>query len=140
MDVVAPVITGAKLRPTRFVAGKKVRKATAKRKAVGAKLRFALSEEAAVTVRIDALVRGRRNAAAKCVKPSKAPRGERCTRAVRKGAIRTTGAAGANRVNVTGRLKGKKLTPGRYRLRLTAKDAGANVSQAVRIAFRILRP
>src|SRR4029078_6224222 len=118
-------------------AGKKVRKAKGKRKAVGAKLRFTLSEAGALTVRIDALKRGRRNAKGKCVKPSKAPKGKRCTRAVRKGSLHKAGVAGANIVKITGRLKGKNLKPGRYRLRLTAKDAAGNTSKAITIDFRI---
>ena len=48
--------------------------------------------------------------------------------------------AGANTVKITGRLKGKNLKPGAYRLRLTVKDAACNTSKTTTITFRILRP
>src|SRR5215208_823893 len=112
-DTTAPVITGAKLKPTRFLAGKKVRKAKGGKPAVGAKLRFALSERGAISVRIEKRKSGRR-----------------------KGTLRKAGVPGRNTVKITGRLKGKKLKPGPYRLKLTVKDAAGNKSKATTIKFR----
>ena len=59
---------------------------------------------------------------------------------MRKGSLHKAGVAGANTVKITGRLKGKNLKPGRYRLRLTAKDAAGNTSKAITIDFRIVKP
>ena len=47
-----------------------------------------------------------------------------CTRAIRRGALTRAGIQGANRVAITGRLRGKRLRPGPYRATLRAKDAG----------------
>ena len=48
-------------------------------------------------------------------------------------------AAGANAITFGGRLRGKRLRPGRYVALLTATDAAGNVSRARSIRFTILR-
>jgi hypothetical protein len=59
----------------------------------------------------------------------------------RVGTIRRRGlSAGPRRIFFNGRLKGRKLRPGRYLAVLTAKDAAGNVSAVRRIRFRVLRP
>jgi Tol biopolymer transport system component len=136
-DTLAPVVSGVSLSPRRFLAGKRVKKRTRTRPAIGARLRFLLSEAATVTVRIDRLLPGRR-LAQRCVRPKRAPRGRTCTRAVRRGALKRAGTAGANRIDVTGTLRGRRLAPGRYRLTVKAKDAAGNVSSRVRVKFRVL--
>jgi hypothetical protein len=44
-----------------------------------------------------------------------------------------------NHVKFTGRLRGRKLRPGRYRLVMVAVDAAANESPRKRLKFRIVR-
>jgi hypothetical protein len=62
-------------------------------------------------------------------------------RGKRVGTIRRRGLSkGAHRVRFNGRLKGRKLRPGRYLAVLTATDAAGNVSRPRRIRFRVLRP
>jgi hypothetical protein len=52
------------------------------------------------------------------VKPTRRNRGaRRCTRYVRmRGSYSRAGSAGLNRFRFSGRLRGRKLKPGRYRL------------------------
>jgi CSLREA domain-containing protein len=54
------------------------------------------------------------------------------------GAFARRGVRGANRFRFTGRLSGKRLGPGRYRLLAIARDAAGNVSRLVRREFRIV--
>ena len=61
-------------------------------------------------------------------------------RLTRKGALRRSGVAGRNRVPFSGRVGGRKLAPGRYRLTLAARDAAGRRSAPVRLRFRIVRP
>jgi hypothetical protein len=62
-------------------------------------------------------------------------------RGKRVGTIRRRGLSkGAHRVRFNGRLRGRKLRPGRYLAILTATDRAGNVSRPRRIRFRVLRP
>jgi hypothetical protein len=49
-------------------------------------------------------------------------------------------AAGRQRIFFSGRLRGRRLRPGRYVAVLIARDAAGNVSDPVRIRFRVLAP
>lgn len=48
------------------------------------------------------------------------------------------GRAGANRFRLTGRLRGRRLRPGRYRLIATPVDPAGNTGRAHRTTFRLL--
>ena len=78
-DTTLPVLSRVSIAPRRFLAGRRVKPRTRRRPAIGARLRFTLSETARVTIRIDALLKGRR-LKKRCVPPRRAPRGRRCTR------------------------------------------------------------
>ena len=79
--------------------------------------------------------------AKKCVKPTaKLKKAKRCTRYVTVGVLTRKGAAGANRAAFSGRIKQRKLAPGRYRATLVAADAGGLKSAPARVGFRVLRP
>ena len=138
-DTTAPVLSGVSVAPRRFLPGRRVRPRTRKRPAIGARLRFTLSEAATVTIRIDALLPGRR-LKKRCVAPRRAPRGRTCRRAVRRGTLTRVASAGANRVKLTGRLRGRRLPAGPYRATLRARDAAGNVSAPSRTRFTVLRP
>lgn len=84
-----------------------------------ARISFSLSEKAAVRITVERKRKGK-------------------WRRV-KGALRSNGAAGANKLRFTGRLAGKKLKPGRHRLVAVATDAAGNRSPAARKAFTIRR-
>jgi hypothetical protein len=50
-----------------------------------------------------------------------------------------TGRAGANEVRFDGKVGGRRLKAGSYRLALTATDAAGNRSTLARAAFRVKR-
>jgi hypothetical protein len=67
------------------------------------------------------------------------PRGRGCLKDVRlRGKWVRPAAAGRNRREFRGRLRGRPLPPGRYRLYLRAQDASGTWSKARRAQFRIL--
>ncbi len=75
----------------------------------------------------------------RCVKATKANRSHRrCTRWTTVGRFTHADAAGPNRLRFTGRVKGRKLARGRYRLSVTARVGSDSASAAARIAFRIV--
>jgi hypothetical protein len=109
----------------------------------GATLRFTLSETARVRVAFERKADGRRvkvlgKRRCKLTKANAAK--PRCTRYVAAGRLTATGKAGANKLAVNGKIAGKTLKPGRYRLTLSAVDAGGLRSKSLRIGFRVLSP
>jgi hypothetical protein len=94
-----------------------------------------MSAAGTVKLRVYRAVRGVR-AGSRCVAKSRKHRtGKACTRYVAVGkAISRTSVAGANRVRFSGRVGGKKLRPGRYRLQ--SLDPAGTIARA---AFRIVR-
>ncbi|MDX6670155.1 MAG: hypothetical protein QOI91_518 [Solirubrobacteraceae bacterium] len=84
--------------------------------------------------------RGRRSGRA-CQAPSRRNRnGRRYTRLVTKGTFVHAGLAGLNRFKFSGRLRGRKLPVGSYRLTARAKDAARNNAlRTLSVSFRIVR-
>ena len=56
-----------------------------------------------------------------------------------KGSFTVTGKKGANRIELRGRIGGRTLAPGSYRLNARETDPAANRSPTKRTAFRIVR-
>ena len=93
---------------------------------------YRLSEDATTTFTVDRIDRGRRRGSS-CQRPSSSTRrGTPCSRYVRiSGSFRDAGeAAATNSVRFTGRVLGRRLKPGRYRLTAVARDAAGNVATA----------
>jgi hypothetical protein len=76
----------------------------------------------------------------KCVAPTKKNRkAKRCTRYVKlRGSFSHASKAGLNKFTFTGRLGGKKLRPGRYRLVMVVTDPAGDKSKTRRINFRVV--
>ncbi len=108
--------------------------------ALGTTVTYTLSEAATVAFRIERARPGRR-VGGKCVKPRRSNRrSRRCTRYVTlRGSFTDQGKVGSNKAKFSGRLRGRKLKPGRYRLRAVAADPAKNRSLLKRSSFRILR-
>ncbi len=123
-----PALTGLKLSPRRFRAGKK------------STVSYSVSEAAALTFRVERAVSGRR-VGGTCVKRTPAnARAPRCTRyATLAGSLTRSAKQGANSFGYHGRLNAKRLKPGRYRLRAVAVGT-AGTSATRRASFRILTP
>jgi hypothetical protein len=135
-DRVAPRIDHLKLRPRRF----RVARRRGGRALGGARVRYVVSEPA----RVDLVVQRSRpggRIGGKCRKPTaKRAHRKRCLRWVRvKGRLSQRAAAGKNLLRFAGRLGGRPLRPGPYRLAVRAIDAAGNRSPLRFAAFRIMR-
>jgi hypothetical protein len=73
-----------------------------------------------------------------CVKPSRHRHGKGCTRWVAVGRFPHSDKAGLNSFHFTGRVYGRKLKPGRYKLRARPRFAGP-AGTAIEINFRIVK-
>ena len=123
--------------------GPSARSARKKKRPRGTKVSFRLNEAATVRFTVTRRAKGRRVKRGKktrCVKPTRKNRkGKRCTRVVTlKGSFTRNGIAGKNSFHFTGRLRGRKLKPGRYRLVATA-TAGGIKGKPKSKSFRIVR-
>jgi DNA-binding beta-propeller fold protein YncE len=134
-DTVAPSISKVGLTNRRFRVGRRATALVARRAAVGTVVRYTLSESAAVTLRIQRAVAGRR-VGRSC---RLAGGGRPCRRWVTAGTLRRSGLPGPNRVRFSGRIGGRALRPGAYRLIVTATDAAGNRASGRSQAFRVVR-
>jgi hypothetical protein len=129
---------------SRGPSAKNARKRTRKRKVPrGTKVSFNLNEAASVRFTVTRRVKGRRVKRGKrtaCVKPTgKNRKRKRCTRVVTlKGSFSRNGVAGKNSFHFTGRLRGRKLKLGRYRL-VATPTAGGLRGKPTSSGFRIVR-
>jgi uncharacterized delta-60 repeat protein len=113
----------------------------AARHKIGTRVSFTLTEAATVTFTVERKSAGRK-VGKRCVKPTRKNRTrKRCTRFVKvKGSFTRAGKAGKNSFKFTGRVGGKKLKPGSYRLVAVAKDAAGNKDKTPKRAnFQIAR-
>jgi len=103
-----------------------------KRAPVGSRVAYSLSAAASARFTVERRTVGRR-AGRKCVKRTRANRRKkRCVRFLKvKGGFSHLGAAGINRFKLSGRIRGKALKPGRYRL--TGRAGGARRTASFRI-------
>ena len=123
--------------------GPSARSARKKKRPRGTKVSFRLNEAATVRFTVTRRAKGRkvkRGKKTRCVRPTRKNRkGKRCTRVVTlKGSFTRNGIAGKNSFHFTGRLRGRKLKPGRYRLVATA-TAGGIKGKPKSKSFRIVR-
>lgn len=118
-----PVLSKPRAKPKRFKA------ATKRKPKRGTNVSFALSEPATVRLAVE-----------RCAKRAGKRKRGRCVRwKALRGGLTKAGAQGPNTLRFDGRLRGKALKPGAYRLVLTPRDAAANVGKAVRAAFAVRR-
>ncbi len=132
-DTLAPRLVGLSIAPRRF-------RVTGGRGRGGARVAYRLSEEATVEFRAQRARTGRR-AGRRCVAPTRRNGSRpRCLRHVTvPGRVVDDGQPGANRVHFDGRVDGRTLPPGRYRLGAVAIDAAGNASVERYRPFRVVR-
>jgi hypothetical protein len=121
--------------PSKFRIGAKRTAISAKKAPKGTKIRFTLSEAAAVSLRIQRRTTGHRKGK-KCL--AKRRTGKRCTIYKTKGTLKRSGRAGANSVAFSGRIGARKLAKGRYRIVATATDTAGNKAKQKTAAFRVV--
>jgi hypothetical protein len=117
-DSIAPAITRLGLSPPAFRAA---RSGPALAAAIGARVLITLSEPATVTFRVSRYVAGRQRWA------------------LLRGRIMRSLLAGPTALRFRGRIAGRTLRPGRYRLLVRARDAAGNLSSQRRTSFVVLR-
>ena len=105
----------------------------AARAKVGTRITYSLSRPTPVTFTVERRKAGRR-VKGKCRKATRKNRKRKKCNLRLKGKFVHSGSAGANSLTFTGRLRGRKLRPGRYLL--VATPAGGKAS---RVKFRIVR-
>ena len=143
-DVLKPALGGLSLSRSRFAAATSGAAFGAGRKRrgapVGTKLSFTLSEPSSVRFRVQRKTSGRR-VSGRCKARTRANRKRRrCTLWKRvSGSFTFPGKAGRNRLTFRGRVGGRKLKVGSYRLIATATDPAKNSSAPKNRAFRIVR-
>jgi hypothetical protein len=131
----APVLSGLQQSNTRWLTHKAKR---GPRLPLGTTFRFKLDRAAQVRFAFSQLVTGRR-VGGRCVKATKTNRSKaRCERAQAAGTLNVTGKAEANTVAFSGKISGRALKPGRYRMLVTALADG-KTSPARSIRFTIAR-
>jgi Tol biopolymer transport system component len=139
-DLVAPVLSKARLSRRRLRIGRKPTARVAK-VGRGTVLRFTSSEAAKLTLRFERPRPGRRTTAKgrRVCKPVKhRPKRRACTAYRRDGTLTRQIRSGPGRVALSGRIGRRALRRGRHRLTLVATDAAGNRSRAVRLSFRIV--
>ena len=129
-----PVIGKVKATPTKFLP----QGVAAKGKA-GTKLRVKLNEAAKIQVKIERRLPGRK-VGRKCKKPTPGNASKKkCSRYLTQGSrIKKDGKGGWNEIAFGGKLKGKPLAPGGYRITAVATDSAQGRSAPRSAAFRVL--
>ncbi|HEX6653005.1 MAG TPA: choice-of-anchor Q domain-containing protein [Thermoleophilaceae bacterium] len=125
-DTTRPVASLLSISPGRFRAAAAAAGAAAKRRA-GARISYALDEAATVTFTFKRIVQ-------------RVVHHRRRTGYVPlRGSITDAGEVGGNSLRFSGRLRGRRLKRGLYRLIALPVDAAGNTGNAVFIRFRIIR-
>lgn len=121
----SPALGGLRISRSSFRAGSRVT------------VSYRLSAPATVRLRVERRLAGRRNGR-RCAAARRSQRGaRRCERfRALRGKSTHAGDAGANTVSFSGRLRGRLLAPGRYRLRI---DVEGQTRGGAAVAFRIVR-
>jgi len=135
-DSTPPSITRLALSPRAFAAA---RSGPALAAGIGTRLSLALSEAATVRLSVARAVAGRQ-VGGRCQRPSARNVGRpRCTRWVTlSGGLVRSLPAGPNALRYRGRLAGRALRPGPYRLLARARDTAGNLSRERGTRFVIL--
>jgi hypothetical protein len=121
VDRTKPRLTALRIRPRAFRARR------------GAKIRFRLSEVAAVTFNVQKRVRKR-------VRSKGRVRSKvRLRYVTMRGSFQRRARKGINNFQFNARLRGKRLARGSYRLVATPRDTAGNTGRAARVRFRIVR-
>lgn len=137
-DRTPPTVSSYVLAPTTFRAVNTGGSVFATR--VGTRVSYKLSEAATTTFTVQRALAGRRSGR-RCVAPKRSNRRKRkCTRlAAVPGSFAVNGVAGTNRFKFSGRMRGRALSRGSYRLVAVATDGAGNSAKAVSRAFSIVR-
>jgi len=149
VDTTRPVVSALSFAPRTFRVAKAAtatsaaaKKKAKKRAPAGTKLRFTLSETAAVRIAVERSTVGRRSGKT-CVKETarlRRAKAKRCARYVAAGTLTRAAKAGRVTVAFSGRIGRRALARGSYRVALTATDAAGNrTAKAATRTFKVVR-
>jgi hypothetical protein len=144
VDKTKPVLGGLSLSSSVFKAATSGGSTSAQKKKssapTGTRVAFSLSEPSSVKFTVERKTKGRR-VSGKCKARTKTnAKKPKCTRYVRmRGSFTVAGKAGKNTFKFRGRVGGKSLKPGSYRLNGRASDKAKNTSVLKRKGFRIVK-
>ena len=129
-----------RLAPSSFAAAPSGPSAVSARRKYGTRVTYTLNEAASVRFTVTQARPGRRASHGRCVAPTRRNRrARRCTRVVTlNGSFTRTGEAATNSFRFTGRIDGKRLKPGSYKLVATPK-ANGRAGRAVSVTFHIIK-
>jgi hypothetical protein len=131
----AGLISALTISPSAFLAaptGATISAFAATTKKYGATISYHDSQAATTTFTVLRETSGRKQGKS-CKKPSKANKhGKRCTILTAIGSFSHVDVVGANSLRFSGRIKGKKLAAGSYRLQAVAHDAAGNGAAVTR--------
>ena len=133
----APRLSALRITPTAFRAANSG-PSDRRKGSRGATVTFVSTSSATVTFSVQR-ARSGREINGRCRRDSRShPKARRCAiwSAV-SGSFRVTGKRGTNRLTFTGRIGGRKLDPGRYRLVARARDAAGSHGKPVPARFSI---
>jgi hypothetical protein len=132
-----PSITSARLSGTAFrAAGHGASLARRRPAPIGTTVSYRDAQPATTTFTVLKPVSGRKSGS-RCLARRPRKHQTRCTRYVSLGSASHRDAAGSVRVRFSGRIRGHRLSPGRYLLTLTPRADG-QTGRTVRLAFRIV--
>jgi plastocyanin len=115
---VAPLLKDVRLSPTTFRPLRTKPHGSGRRVHAGSKLSFTLSQDTTLAVVIEQRKAGRWT---------------------RVGTVKAKRAAGRRSIAITGRVSGRPLPAGRYRLRLVARNAAGLASAPSQLRFKVVR-
>jgi hypothetical protein len=132
----APLISAAHLSSSTFRAASQGGSLARKRPPVGTTISYRDSQTATTTFTVLRPVAGHKKGS-RCLAGAPRKRQKRCTRDISVGSFTHADTAGDVRVHFTGRVRGRKLKPGSYRLTLNPK-ANGKTGRTLTLAFRIV--
>jgi hypothetical protein len=131
-----PAVAGLKASPSAFAAANK---GASIARQTGTTISYSDSQAATTTFTVLKPQIGVKNKRGSCVTPTRRKRGTRCTRYVKIGSFTHSDLAGLNSFHFTGRVRGRKLTPGNYELQVVPRAANGKIGLATIMTFRIIR-
>ena len=137
-DVTRPVVSNLAFTRSRFQAANTGPDVIAT--AVGTTVLYRLSENATTSLQVQRAGRGYKVGRRCSARRPKTGKRRRCTRWVNvRRPLTHLGRQGLNELRFMGRVQRRTLGPGRYRLRVVARDAARNASAVRTRAFRIVK-
>ena len=139
-DTTAPVLSSVGVSPKTWRLGTALPSFARRKPAVGTTISFRVNEQSTATLTFSRLLPGRR-VGRRCLAATRARRKRRrCTLAVTvRPSLSYTATTGLHRLRFQGRLtRTRKLSPGRYRVTITARDAAGNASRGKTATFTVL--